>query len=94
MNKYRAKRPLKEREKTMNNETKTSPPRFFITTTTLMRGHGFHPACIDAWLGIHGSCPLCRCMEILGFGNGDGDEDGDGGGEEEDDGEKSKWGVV
>ncbi|KAH7690775.1 Zinc finger RING/FYVE/PHD-type protein [Dioscorea alata] len=39
-------------------------------------GHGFHPACIDAWLGIHGSCPLCRCTEILEFG------DGDGGGEE------------
>ncbi|KAM0949496.1 putative transcription factor C2H2 family [Dioscorea sansibarensis] len=40
-------------------------------------GHGFHPACIDAWLRIHGSCPLCRCSEILGF------RDGDRGGEED-----------
>ncbi|KAJ0967144.1 hypothetical protein J5N97_024061 [Dioscorea zingiberensis] len=41
-------------------------------------GHVFHPACIDAWLGMHGSCPLCRCSEIVGFGDGDG-----GGGEVE-----------
>lgn len=22
--------------------------------------HKFHPDCIDKWLGIHGTCPICR----------------------------------
>lgn len=27
-------------------------------------GHVFHPACIDGWLVLHGSCPICRCSEV------------------------------
>ncbi|KAJ6807910.1 putative E3 ubiquitin-protein ligase ATL31 [Iris pallida] len=27
-------------------------------------GHVFHPGCIDGWLVLHGSCPICRCSEV------------------------------
>ncbi|XP_043724930.1 E3 ubiquitin-protein ligase MPSR1-like [Telopea speciosissima] len=46
--------------------------------------HRFHSSCIEKWLGMHGSCPLCRFKmptneeEYRKRGSGDGDGDGDG----------------
>ncbi|KDP27158.1 hypothetical protein JCGZ_19857 [Jatropha curcas] len=37
--------------------------------------HGFHSGCIEKWLGIHGSCPICRFgmpVEDDGVGSEDG----------------------
>ncbi|XP_072967268.1 RING-H2 finger protein ATL57-like [Typha angustifolia] len=28
-------------------------------------GHVFHPQCIDAWLLAKGSCPVCRCSDMV-----------------------------
>jgi E3 ubiquitin-protein ligase ATL10/75/76/77/78 len=28
-------------------------------------GHGFHPGCIDVWLLTQGSCPVCRCSDMV-----------------------------
>ncbi|URD75347.1 RING-H2 finger protein [Musa troglodytarum] len=28
-------------------------------------GHVFHPSCIDAWLVSRGSCPICRCSDVI-----------------------------
>lgn len=28
-------------------------------------GHGFHPGCIDVWLVMQGSCPVCRCSDVV-----------------------------
>ncbi|URE00863.1 Membrane transport protein [Musa troglodytarum] len=28
-------------------------------------GHGFHAACVDAWLGSHSSCPSCRRVLLV-----------------------------
>ncbi|RRT57913.1 hypothetical protein B296_00028212 [Ensete ventricosum] len=28
-------------------------------------GHVFHPSCIDAWLVSSGSCPICRCSDVI-----------------------------
>ncbi|KAJ9173281.1 hypothetical protein P3X46_016433 [Hevea brasiliensis] len=38
--------------------------------------HGFHSGCIEKWLGLHGSCPLCRF--IMPVEDGGSDSDGDG----------------
>lgn len=27
-------------------------------------GHGFHPACINEWLSMHRTCPVCRCSAM------------------------------
>ncbi|KAG9139941.1 hypothetical protein Leryth_026299 [Lithospermum erythrorhizon] len=35
--------------------------------------HLFHSGCINKWLGIHGSCPICRVrmpVEVEGMGEG------------------------
>uniref|UniRef100_A0A453J1P0 RING-type domain-containing protein n=2 Tax=Aegilops tauschii TaxID=37682 RepID=A0A453J1P0_AEGTS len=28
-------------------------------------GHGFHVACVDAWLRAHSSCPSCRRVVVV-----------------------------
>ncbi|KAJ3689136.1 hypothetical protein LUZ61_018300 [Rhynchospora tenuis] len=28
-------------------------------------GHRFHPSCIDVWLVTSGSCPVCRCSDMV-----------------------------
>lgn len=32
--------------------------------------HKFHPNCIEKWLGIHGSCPICRHKMPVDDGDG------------------------
>lgn len=39
--------------------------------------HGFHSDCIEMWLVLHGSCPVCRFMMPV-EDDGDRDRDGDG----------------
>ena len=41
--------------------------------------HRFHSGCIERWLGLHGSCPVCRFAMPVEEGNVN-----SGGGEEED----------
>lgn len=28
--------------------------------------HVFHPECIDTWLSLHVTCPICRCDMVCG----------------------------
>ncbi|XP_047321045.1 E3 ubiquitin-protein ligase MPSR1-like [Impatiens glandulifera] len=37
--------------------------------------HRFHPGCIERWLEINGSCPVCRYTVPTGLGRVDGGED-------------------
>uniref|UniRef100_A0A0E0F0N2 RING-type E3 ubiquitin transferase n=1 Tax=Oryza meridionalis TaxID=40149 RepID=A0A0E0F0N2_9ORYZ len=44
-------------------------------------GHVFHAACIDQWLAVRNSCPVCRCAVVCYYADrarvdgGDGDDD-------------------
>ncbi|XP_021911477.1 E3 ubiquitin-protein ligase RING1-like [Carica papaya] len=38
--------------------------------------HGFHSGCIENWLNMHGSCPICRF--IMPAEEGDGSDAGEG----------------
>lgn len=57
--------------------------------------HHYHAGCIDKWLGIQGSCPVCRYRmpveedEKINNGEGGGD-DSDGVAGDEDDGEEEQ----
>ncbi|XP_048136762.1 E3 ubiquitin-protein ligase MPSR1 [Rhodamnia argentea] len=44
-------------------------------------GHRFHGGCIERWLGIHGTCPVCRYQMPADEGAATGErwEDGEGG---------------
>ncbi|OVA09820.1 zinc finger protein [Macleaya cordata] len=55
--------------------------------------HRYHSNCIEKWLGIHGSCPVCR-FKMPVDEEGSKKRSGDGGGEEEDRdrrGEREIW---
>jgi len=41
-------------------------------------GHYFHPECIDRWLKISGTCPMCK--EVVGRREEEGGEGGEGAG--------------
>jgi hypothetical protein len=29
-------------------------------------GHSFHGKCVERWLNMKGSCPMCRCRPVIG----------------------------